>query len=77
MYKIIIYTSFSKMFLLLFQRVVSEGENSSDDSDVPKPVIRRQNHVSIIILLHLYKYLIKFIIIIMYVYQNYSIAESY
>ncbi|EFN60820.1 RING and PHD-finger domain-containing protein KIAA1542 [Camponotus floridanus] len=25
-------------------RVVSEGENSSDDSDVPKPVIRRQNH---------------------------------
>lgn len=33
------------MYLLLFQRVVSEAE-SSDDSDVPKPVIRRQNHVS-------------------------------
>lgn len=77
MYKTMIYISLSKMVSSLFQRVISEGENSSDDSDVPKPVIRRQNHVSIIIPLHLYKYLIKFIIIIMYVYQNCSIAESY
>jgi len=77
MYKTMIYISLSKMVSSLFQRVISEGENSSDDSDVPKPVIRRQNHVNIIIPLHLYKYLIKFIITIMYVYQNCSIAESY